>query len=134
MEENRMNENHVNTNQINENQTNVNQVKGNQVRETKFNKLFRHLSGLISLVTAILPILLYIICVVLSHGEGEDGDGAIGWLLVLYLWFAAIPVFLISVVTGIYGIKGKTKILAVLGLLVDIALVGLIMYFMIQIG
>lgn len=100
----------------------------NKTKESNTNKPLKSLSGLISFITAILPILLFIICIVLSDGEGENGAGAIFWLLGLYLWFAGIPVYIISVLSGIYGIKGKTKVLSILGLLVDIILLGLVVF------
>ena len=60
--------------------------------------------GIISLILAIIPYLLFAFCYIMSNGEGEDGAGAIIWLFVIYLWSVGIPIFIASVVFGILGL------------------------------
>lgn len=72
----------------------------------------------ISFILAIIPVLLLIFCVLYSQGEGEDGNGAVGWLLILYYATVGIPIAVASFITGIISLNIRKNILAIIGIII----------------
>ena len=88
--------------------------------------------GIISLILAIIPYLLFAFCYFMSNGEGEDGAGAIIWLFIIYLWSAGIPIFIASVVLGILGLFNyRWKVFSIISLILDASPMLLLISFLI---
>lgn len=76
---------------------------------------------IISIIAALMPVLLYVFCLISSRGStSENGPGAVWWLMVFYAWSLAWPIFAIAIVTGILGLKSKVKWLSVVSLAVQV--------------
>lgn len=81
----------------------------------------------VSFVTAVVPVILWVYCLVVSGGSlNEGGSGAVWWLMIIYYWTIGIPLAIISVVSGIKGLKTGLWKLAILSLLLKVALIILI--------
>lgn len=72
---------------------------------------------IISLCLSIFPLVLILYCVIASKGEGEDGAGAIMWLVILYYWSLGVPVAIAAVVTGVISFLKRKNIAAVISVI-----------------
>lgn len=76
---------------------------------------------IISIIAALMPVLLYVFCLISSRGStSENGPGAVWWLMVLYVESLGWPIFATAIVTGILGLKSKAKWLSVVSLAVQV--------------
>ena len=70
-----------------------------------------------SLVSAIIPLVIIGICVIASAGStNENNGGAIWWILVIYLWTAGFPLFVVWLICGLAGLKSPRRRLAIISL------------------
>lgn len=75
--------------------------------------------ALISLILALIPILLFVYCVIISEMSNDPSNGS-GWLLVIYYWTIGIPNSIIALILGIISyVKQKNK-LAICSIIIDI--------------
>ena len=77
-------------------------------------------NGIISFVLGIIPLLLYLFCVINSV------SGTLSLLMLAYYATIGIPVAIISIVTGIISLKYKINILAIIGIIVSLIQFSLI--------
>ena len=71
-----------------------------------------------SFILTMIPILLIAYAAAASEGEGENGKGAIFWLVIIYYWSLGIPIFILSIVFAIIGLKSKQRALAIASLVI----------------
>jgi len=71
-------------------------------------------------VFAIIPIVLCLFCVIVSHGEDESGAGSVGWLIIFYYLSIGIPITIISFILGISSLLIKINVFAILSIFIDI--------------
>lgn len=82
-------------------------------KAVKTSKILR----IISFILAIIPILLIGYCVIASHGEGEDGAGAVMWLVILYYWTIGLPIAAGSIITGIVSYIKQKNVFSIISLI-----------------
>lgn len=106
---------------------NRNIIQGSQ---TGFN---RSANAAVSLVCATIPIILFSYCLIVSGGSSnEGGGGAAWWLLAVYYWTVGVPLCIIWLVCGIFGLKAKNNKLAIFSLILKpISVILLLMAFFI---
>ena len=79
---------------------------------------------IISVITTIIPIIIWIYCFVYSNGNfSENGPGAIWWLIIMYYGSLGLPLAAISIKYGIEGLKTKYRWLAIISLLLKTAMI-----------
>ena len=71
-----------------------------------------------SFILTLIPILLIAYVSAASGGEDESGKGAIGWLIIAYYCTAGIPVFIMSIIFAVIGLKSKLRSLAIASLVI----------------
>lgn len=72
-----------------------------------------------SLVSAIIPLVIIGICVIASAGStNENNGGAIWWILVIYLWTAGFPLYVVWLICGLAGLKSPRRRLAIISLVI----------------
>ena len=77
----------------------------------------RKVWSILSIVATVVPIILWIYCLVVSEGStSESGSGAIWWLMILYYWSLGIPLADISIAFGIIGLKTSLRWLSIISL------------------
>ena len=74
--------------------------------------------AIVSFVLTMIPILLISYVIAAGHGESEGGDGAIGWLIIIYYWSVGFPIFVLSIIFAIIGLKSPRKPLAIASLII----------------
>lgn len=86
--------------------------------------------AVLSMVATIIPILLWLYCIVTSKGSfNESGTGVVWWLMVIYYWTLGIPLFIMSLVFGVKGLKTNSYKLATASILLKVAtIVGIILF------
>ena len=78
----------------------------------------RKVWSILSIVATIIPIMLWVYCLIVSGGSGsENGPGAVWWLMVIYYWSLGIPLAAISIAFGIVGLKTSLRWLSIISLL-----------------
>lgn len=84
-------------------------------KKEKRNRVFTY----ISIFTGLVPVLLILYCYNISGGSfSEAGSGAIWWLMIMYYGTFGIPLFILSIVFALYGLKSSKKILAIFSLFI----------------
>lgn len=84
----------------------------------------RKVWSILSIIATIIPIILWIYCLIVSGGSGsENGPGAIWWLVVMYYWSLGIPLAVISVAFGIVGLKTSLRWLSIISLLLKATMI-----------
>jgi hypothetical protein len=87
----------------------------------------RHIFAYVALCTSLIPIIVFLYCLIESGGSGdESGAGAVWWLMFIYCISLGVPVFVISVVFAALGINSKKKKLAIISLAITLMPVVLI--------
>ena len=71
-----------------------------------------------SFILTIIPILLIAYVSAASGGEDESGKGALGWLIIMYYLTAGIPIFIMSIIFAVIGLKSKLRPLAIASLVI----------------
>ncbi len=71
-----------------------------------------------SFILTMIPIVLIAYVMAISNGESENGGGAAGWLIILYYWSLGLPIFIMSIVFAIIGLKSKLRPLAIASLVI----------------
>jgi hypothetical protein len=72
----------------------------------------------LSIVATIIPIVLWVYCLIVSGGSiSENGPGAVWWLMIMYYWSLGIPLVVISIAFGIVGLKTSLRWLSIVSLL-----------------
>jgi len=74
-------------------------------------------TGIISLILALIPYLLFIFCLIASGGSlSEADDGAVWWLFVMYAPFS-IPIAITSYICAVVSSKNKKNKLATISII-----------------
>ena len=75
--------------------------------------------SIISLVFGLIPVALFIYCLIESGGDtSEGGDGAIWWLMIIYYWSLGIPIAIGAVAFAIKATSLKKHILSIISVIV----------------
>ena len=78
----------------------------------------RKVWSILSIVSTIIPIILWVYCFIVSGGSAnENGPGAVWWLMIMYYWSLGIPLAVISIAFGIVGLKTSLRWLSIISLL-----------------
>lgn len=73
--------------------------------------------SVLSIVATIIPIMLWIYCLIVSGGSAsENGPGAVWWLIIMYYWSLGIPLAVISIKFGIIGLKTSLRWISIISL------------------
>lgn len=84
----------------------------------------RKVWSILSIVATVIPIMLWIYCLVVSGGStSENGSGAIWWLMIMYYWSLGIPLAVISIAFGIIGLKTSLRWLSVISLSLKVIMI-----------
>lgn len=95
-------------------------------QEKRYN---RKVWSIISIITAAIPVLIWLYCLTVSGGSAnENGSGAIWWLLVIYYWTLGFPLAITSVITGIIGLNTRLRSLAAVSLLIKVIMIVLVVF------
>lgn len=77
--------------------------------------------SIIAFIAAIIPLLLWAYCLIVSGGSfNENGPGAVWWLLVMYYGSIGIPLAIASICFAAAGLKTKYKTLATISMVTKI--------------
>lgn len=77
----------------------------------------RKIWSVLSIVATIIPIMLWIYCLIVSGGStSENGPGAVWWLIIMYYGSLGIPLAVISIAFGIIGLKTSLRWLSIISL------------------
>lgn len=83
-----------------------------------------------SIVTTIFPTLIWLFCLISSGGSfNENGAGAVWWLLALYYMTIGFPLEILSIISGIVGLRSKLHRLAAASLLIKAVMILAIVLF-----
>ncbi len=84
----------------------------------------RKVWSILSIVSTIIPIILWVYCFVVSGGStSENGPGAVWWLVIMYYWSLGIPLAAISIAFGIVGLKTSLRWLSIVSLLLKVTMI-----------
>lgn len=84
----------------------------------------RKVWSILSIVSTIIPIILWVYCFIASGGSAsENGPGAVWWLMVIYYWSLGIPLATISIAFGIVGLKTSLRWLSIISLLLKVIMI-----------
>ena len=62
--------------------------------------------GTIALILSLIPVVVFLFCLITSGGSSDEGgEGAVWWLLLIYYWSLGIPLLITSIVLAIIGLK-----------------------------
>lgn len=87
-----------------------------QGNELKNQKKYGH-RAIISLVATLIPIFLFIICLIISGGSAdENGPGFVWWFMIMYYWSLGLPLFAVAIAFGILGLKTDLRPVAIISL------------------
>ena len=83
--------------------------------------------SILSFITSIIPIALFIYCLIISGGSLNEGSsGAIWWIMVIYYWTAGIPLAIAAIFFGIKGLDTSWRRLAIVSLSVKAIVIAAI--------
>ena len=71
-----------------------------------------------SFILTMIPILLISYVIAASEGGSDNGKGAIFWLVIFYYWSVGVPIFILSIVFAIIGLRSKQRALAIASLVI----------------
>lgn len=75
----------------------------------------------VSFIATIIPICLWIYCIIKSNGKfNENGPGEVWWLMIIYYCTLGFPLFIISLSFGVLGLKTKLCKLAIASILLKV--------------
>ena len=78
----------------------------------------RKVWSILSIIATIIPMILWVCCLIVSGGSAsENGPGAVWWLMIMYYWSLGIPLAVISIAFGIVGLKTSLRWLSIISLL-----------------
>ena len=119
---------------MNNEEQNIKTIYPNNYEDTTFINLKKSKKfGLISIILGLLPILLFTYCIIYSHGEGENGRGAIIWYFFIYCWTVGIPVFITSIIFSIKAINKSKNTISLLSIIISLfPVIGIVLLFLIS--
>ena len=80
--------------------------------------------SILSIITAIIPVLLWAYCFIVSGGStSENGPGAVWWLMIMYYWSFGLPLAIISIAFGIVGLKTSLRWLSEISLSLKVVMI-----------
>lgn len=95
----------------------------------QWKKQDRKVWSILSIIATIIPIILWVYCLIVSGGsQSENGPGAVWWLVVMYYWSLGIPLAVISIKFGIAGLKTSLRWLSIISLLLKATMIIAIVF------
>ncbi len=100
------------------------------VKPTKRNQ-DRKIWSILSFVTTIVPIILFVYCFSVSRGSfNENGAGVIWRLVIIYYYSLGIPLFVMAISFGIIGLKTSLRWLSIVSLSIKAVMIVAIVVFL----
>lgn len=93
------------------------------LKETKPKK--KGISAIIGFCLALVPYIVAFICFALAgFNLASEASSVVWWILIAYVATAGVPVLIVSIIFGLFGLRTLRKTLSIIGLILDVIVIG----------